>query len=89
MSFFLSLFKLHHHDFPFKMSVNFRVVPDDAPPVPDDYFLHDEINDNDPQQPTREYLECVETQLNIPGKSARKLTDRLQRMLKKYTTSTG
>ena len=32
----------------------------------------------------RKYYECVETQLNIPVKAARKLTDRLQRMLKKY-----
>ena len=37
----------------------------------------------------RKYYECVEKQLNIPGKAAKKLTARLQRMLKKYTTSTG
>ena len=37
----------------------------------------------------RKYLECVETHLKIPGRAARKLTHRLQMMLKKYTTSTG
>ena len=32
----------------------------------------------------RKYYECVEKQLNIPGKAAKKLTARLQMMLKKY-----
>ena len=31
----------------------------------------------------RKYLECVENHLNIPGRAAKKLTERLQRMLKK------
>ena len=31
----------------------------------------------------RKYLECVEIHLNIPGRAAKKLTERLQKMLKK------
>ena len=37
----------------------------------------------------RKYLECVENHLNIPGSAAKKLTERLQRMLKKKTTDSG
>ena len=37
----------------------------------------------------RKYLECVENHLNIPGRAAKKVTERLQRMLKKQTTESG
>ena len=37
----------------------------------------------------RKYLECVEKQLMIAGTAAKKLTSRLQLMLKKYNASTG
>ena len=37
----------------------------------------------------RKYQECIENVLNIPGKAAKKLTTRLQLMLRKYTSSTA
>ena len=37
----------------------------------------------------RMYQECIENVLNIPGKAAKKLTTRLQLMLRKYTSSTA